>query len=274
MRGRRVKREQVYEMALEFFALNQSGHIYGVKSALGKKYYYSSVFQAVKNLKADGFIYQIDEERAVEGKPPRKIYQLSCLGLIEALKRRAFIIIKDIALFNEVFVKKALETHRRLCPAIFPRLVNLDDVALQSVVRSIIKYGERYFYDADLDSMGLEELDVIAPLVFCSMIYDAICIDPSLTLVSADRQIFGREFSLGRDSFINLTAGQVQNCFLMWCWENKVEDPFAFIKWIEEVKPHVEDPEKLLSTVVDLKQKFYEYELERIKRVKNSRERL
>ena len=81
---RRARRDEVYLKALEYFALNEKGHVYGLMKQEGIRYY-SAAFEAVQRLKQEGSIYLIDEERVGPGKPPRKLYRLSIFGFLKVI---------------------------------------------------------------------------------------------------------------------------------------------------------------------------------------------
>ena len=83
---RRARRDEVYLKALEYFALNEKGHVYGLMKQEGIRYY-SAAFEAVQRLKQEGSIYLIDEERVGPGKPPRKLYRLSIFGFLKIIAR-------------------------------------------------------------------------------------------------------------------------------------------------------------------------------------------
>ena len=201
-RGRRARRDEIYFKALEYFALNEAGHAYGLMRQKGIRYY-SAAFEAVQRLKQEGCIYLIDEERVEAGKPPRKLYRLSIFGFLKFMElvEKARILELQQLSPSETFnvlnremendeemddlllkMKKVFGVHSRLCPAFFSRCSELDDY-IQFIARIICDYGKVYFdvvppflrlagFEVVPDELPIELIEKAAPFVFCSLIID------------------------------------------------------------------------------------------------------
>jgi len=196
-------------MALTYFATRREGHAYDFQKEFEIDRYCSAQV-AVKFLERNGWIYPTRVEVGGRGYVRRKIYRLSAIGFLEFLRENMFL----------ELVKKAFEVHQELCPAFFGRLSKLKDDDLKKVVSWMASKGLTYFWDADLDNFGLTEVDMAAPFVFASMLFDYKVAKPFLTwksigLDDEESRKLDNSISWLNLARLNLTIGEVQEAFLI-----------------------------------------------------------
>ena len=300
---KRARRDEVYLKALEYFALNEKGHVYGLMKQEGIRYY-SAAFEAVQRLKQEGSIYLVDEERVDAGKPPRKLYRLSIFGFLKVIDRfhQQFAEIIEKGGSDEELaelllkLKKIFEAHSRLCPAFFKRCSELDDAYIQFIETTIYAYGRVYFdivppflrlagIEVVSHELPIELVEKAAPFVFCSLIIDNSGLMSDYTRMWLQLGINEKIIpTLKKARRINLTLRDIELLVLKTVLsgsfpasredldELKEETPKgrliifenAFSRYLERFNGSTEDPNELLKSTVRMKMELVEEEIKQL----------